>query len=112
MAQVSVSVNGKAYNIACDDGQEAHLERLAAYIDKRVGELVASVGRQIGDQQLLMMASLLVADELSDVYKELNGLRGGNDVAALSEAMEVALCDAMDALADRIERIAERVEAT
>ncbi|MGB1547966.1 MAG: cell division protein ZapA, partial [Alphaproteobacteria bacterium] len=47
MAQVTVEINTREYDIACDNGQEEHLERLATFVDKRVGELIASVG-QIG----------------------------------------------------------------
>ena len=65
MALVTVTINGRDYEIACDDGQEAHLSRLGTYVDKRIGELVAAVG-QVGGARLLVMASLLLADELSD----------------------------------------------
>ena len=70
MALVTVTINGRDYEVACDDGQEAHLSRLGTYVDKRVGELTAAVG-QVGEARLLVMASLLLADELSDAYSEL-----------------------------------------
>jgi cell division protein ZapA len=79
MAQVSVRINGRHYQVACEDGQEAHLQKLAAYIDERVGELVRDVG-QVGDARLLVMSSLLIADELADAYDELEELRGVNTV--------------------------------
>ena len=79
MAQVSVRINGRHYQVACEDGQEAHLQKLAAYIDDRVSELVRDVG-QVGDARLLVMASLLIADELADAYDELEELRGVNTV--------------------------------
>ena len=66
MAQVSVTINDRKYQITCEDGQEAHLTRLGNYVDKRLKELVAAVG-QVGDAQLLVMVSLLVTDELSEV---------------------------------------------
>ena len=110
MAQVTVTVNGRRYPISCDDGQEAHLARLGAYIDKRVGELVAAVG-QVGDAQLLVMVSLLIADELSDAYTELDALKSDDDAATRADA-EDRVADLMDRLAERVERIAERLEAT
>jgi cell division protein ZapA len=79
MAQVSVRINGRHYQVACEDGQEAHLQKLAAYIDERVAELVRDVG-QVGDARLLVMSSLLIADELADAYDELEELRGLNTV--------------------------------
>jgi cell division protein ZapA len=77
MAQVSVRINGRQYQVACEDGQEAHLDKLAAYIDQRVSELVKDVG-QVGDARLLVMSALLIADELADAYDELSELRAVN----------------------------------
>ena len=65
MAQVDVIINDRSYRIACDDGQDGHVTELARYLDGRVQELVSSVG-QVGDARLLVMASLLIADELSE----------------------------------------------
>jgi len=101
MAQVEVTVNGRNYRIACDDGQEDHLIELAGFIDRKVAELVSAVG-QVGDARLLVMASLLIADELSETY------------AALKEGQGAASVEAHDAekanrLAERIERIAARL---
>jgi cell division protein ZapA len=107
MGQVTVSINERRYEIACDDGQEAHLTRLSKYIDKRVAELVASVG-QIGDARLLVMASLLIADELSEVYTELENERSGNQGAPVP----TSAAPAIESLANRLEKIAERLEQT
>lgn len=104
MAQVSVTINGRIYQIACDDGQEANLTRLANYVDKRVGELVAAVG-QVGDDRLLVMASLLVADELSAAATRLDGLDDSNRLRE-----EGSLISNIDTLAERIEHIAQRLE--
>lgn len=110
MAQVAVQINGRGYQIACDDGQEAHLKRLGDYIDNRVQELVAAVG-QVGDARLLVMVSLLIADELSDAYSELKVARDGGGVAARMD-QEESLSLAIENLAERIEHIAESLEAT
>ncbi len=109
MAQVSVSINDRRYQIACEDGQEAHLSRLATYVDKRIGELVASVG-QVGDAQLLVMVSLLIADELSDAYGETETMRAADQGAAARFEAEETLSANMDALADRIENVAVRLK--
>ena len=102
MAQVNVSIHGRNYEVACDEGQEAHLSRLGSYVDKRVNELVAAVG-EVGDARLLVMVALLLADELSDVYAEL-------EVARSSDAGATALLSAEDALSTNIEDLAERIE--
>ena len=62
MPLVNVMVNNRAYTIACDEGEEDHLRQLAGHVDNKVKELLGSVG-QVGDQRLLLMAALLIADE-------------------------------------------------
>lgn len=109
MAQVTVAVNGRKYQIACDDGQEAHLTRLGGYVDKRISELVAAIG-QVGDARLLVMASLLIADELSDAYAELETLRSTDKSASARRDAENALGSRVDKLTLRIEDIAKRLE--
>ena len=108
MAQVDVAINGKSYRIACDDGQEDHLLQLAAFVDQRIQELVASVG-QVGDARLLVMASLLIADELSETFSNLNSVDDNGAVDAAAEAEQV-LAQTTEALAQRIELIAEKLE--
>ncbi len=102
MAQVDISINNRAYRISCDDGQEEHLTRLAAFVDNRVQELVASVG-QVGEERLLVMASLLIADELSESFSRIEAGDSGGDGAFSAGALEAA--------AERIERIAARLTA-
>ena len=104
MAQISVRINGRAYPIVCDDGQEAHLAKLAEFVDKRIEQLAAAVGRS-DDARLLVMASLMVADELLDARTELQTAR-----AEAGESPAMAAAAAEDAVARRIERVAERIE--
>lgn len=111
MAQVAITVNGRNYNVACDEGQEEHLVRLADYVDKRIAELVSAMG-QIGDARLLVMTSLLVADELSDTYAELARAREGTGEAERAAEGAEVLADNVEALAARIEVLAARLEHT
>lgn len=107
MATVMLVVNGRQHQIQCDDGQETRLKRLGQYIDRRVSDLSQTHG-QIGDAKLLLMTSLLVADELSDAYDELKRLR-----AALSEGPrqgELQAAKAVERVAQRVEAIATRLE--
>jgi cell division protein ZapA len=115
MAQVTVTINNRGYQIACDDGQEQHLVKLAGYVDKRVGELTAAMG-QIGDMRLLVMASLLIADELADARKaneqQLKTLEDEKKKKTnLTPEAEEALAQGIETLALRIEEIAARLEA-
>ena len=99
MAQVTVSINGRDYRVVCDDGQEAHVSRLGVYVDKRVG-----------DAGLLVMVSLLLADELSKAYSDLDVAKAANGGATAKLNAEEALGANIENLAKRIENIAERLE--
>ena len=104
MAEVSLEINSRKYQISCDDGQEEHVGRLGNYVDNRVKELVASVG-QVGDANLLVMVSLLIADELSEAYAELEVVSSSEKGAAALMLAEHSLSSQIDNLADRVENI-------
>jgi len=103
MPQVEVTINSRTYQIACDEGQDEHLKRLADYVDKRVQELVSAVG-QVGDARLIVMASLLIADELSETYATLQK-------NSSSKETEEEQKNAIELAAERIEHIAAKLEA-
>lgn len=114
MAQVTVTINGRKYQIACDDGQEEHVAGLAQYIDKRAGELVADVG-QVGDARLMVMVGLLIANELSEAYDKLDKLGAGgetvkSDPVSLQASIDQAVGAEIELLAERLESIAERLK--
>ena len=108
MAQVNITINGRKYQVACDDGQEAHLTRLGDYVDKRLNELVAAVG-QVGDSRLLVMVSLLLADELLDLYSETESLKKNEDGSSSARAEE-DIGALVEKMAERIESIAVGLE--
>lgn len=110
MAQITVTVNGRSYHITCDDGQEAHLVRLGRYMDQRARELTAAIG-QVSESMVLVMTALLIADELSEAYAELEELRAGKGVGASAKReAEEAMVRALDTLTERIESIAAELE--
>ena len=121
MGSVQVTVNGRNYSVACDEGQEAHVARLGTYLDQKVGQLVKAVG-QVGDARLLVMASLMISDELVDTDQALTqlktlvakGRQGQEPLAAPPLAApaphEAVLADALETLAGRIEAIAAELE--
>ena len=74
MGQVTVPVNGRSFTVTCDDGQEPRIRRLAQYVDAKVAEFVSSIG-QVGEARLLLLAALVIADELSDARDELQHQR-------------------------------------
>ena len=104
MAQVTVKINGYAYNIGCQDGEEPHLLAMAEQIEERVSRAKA-LGSQSGEARLLVMAALFMADELHDVRLEMKA--GAN---RRTPAAEKASQDRMKKLAARAEAIAASVE--
>ena len=69
MAQLTLKVNGYAYSVGCDDGQEPHLRAMAEQIESRVAGLKA-MGGQSGEARLLLLTALMMADELHDMALE------------------------------------------
>jgi len=116
MSLVNVTVNERSYAIACDEGQEAHLRELAAHVDAKARELLKSAG-QPGEQRLLLMAALLIADEYFESQAALEKRAG--EVAEASGAHESAVAHiseterdavaALDAAAARVEEVAGRL---
>ncbi len=104
MAQVDVSVNGQSYRIACEDGQEDRLVDLAAMVDEKVIGLVNQIG-QVGSNRLLVMAALIIADELVDLKNEVGSSRELEDNIK-QEDMVLTLQE----ITKRIENIADEVE--
>ncbi|WP_025899228.1 cell division protein ZapA [Sneathiella glossodoripedis] len=107
MASVTVKINGRPYPIICDDGEEDHLLYLSEYVDKKVKELSGMAG-SANEAQLLLMASLLIADDLSQAYETIDELREGKDGAkdapgGLSIDGE-NLAKQLEAIADRLEK--------
>lgn len=119
MAQVSVTINGHQYRMACEDGQENHLLRLAKDLDERIVGLRGKFG-QIGDARLVVMAALTVADDLAEMGKKIRQLE--DEIAALQDARVVsadrmqatqaAIVAAFNSAAERIEGIARKLNQT
>jgi cell division protein ZapA len=107
MAQVSLTVNGRPYAVSCDDGQEARIRRLGEYVDAKVAEFVRSVG-QVGEARLLLLAALVIADELAEANEALHLERGGAHDAAAGAAAATGI----HRLAQRVEALAARLETS
>src|SRR5271168_347243 len=87
MAQVNVTINGRQFRMACEDGQEGHLMELARELDARISGLRAKFG-EIGDTRLTVMAAITVADELSEAGIRIKRLE--EELAALEGARAAA----------------------
>ncbi len=116
MAEVSVTINGRVYRMACDPGQEDHLARLGRELDQRISQLRESFG-EIGDTRLAVMAAIMVADELAEMKRRLRGfeqeiqsLQDSREVAAQrAEQGERAFADILVDTAERIEQLAQNL---
>ncbi len=104
MAQVTIRINGYSYPVGCEDGQERHLEAMADEVDRRVDEIKAAAGT-LGESRLLMLAALMLADELHDRKREFDEVR--RQVARL-EASPVVGADPK--LGRRLGKLARRAE--
>ena len=90
MAQVMVTIDGKAYRMACEEGQEGHLTELAEGFDRYVGPLKTQFG-EIGDLRLTVMAGIMVMDELSEVTRRLKAIE--SEVATLRDGRESVMAE-------------------
>jgi cell division protein ZapA len=119
MNHINVTINGRQYRMACEEGQEARLLRLAESLESRVETLRGKFG-EIGDARLTMMAALTVCDELLDANQRIHGLEEELEklrnvrVAALdrAKATQAAVAGALNAAADRIERTTQVLNRT
>ncbi len=116
MAQVNVSINGRQFRMACEDGQEAHLMSLARELDGRIEGLRAKFG-EIGDTRLTVMAALTIADELGEMglriihlQEELAAAQDAHAATAdRNKSLQAAVAAAMTSAAERIESIAKKL---
>jgi cell division protein ZapA len=117
MAHVSVTISGRHYRMACDDGQEHHMARLAQDLDQRIANLRGTFG-EIGDARLTIMVALMLLDELSEqrqrlhrIETELSGLQHAR-AADLDRAIavEADIGAALASAAERIEKAVRLIE--
>jgi cell division protein ZapA len=117
MSQVNVTINGRQFRMACEDGQEDHVSDLARDLDARIEHLRAKFG-EIGDTRLTVMAALTVADELAEMgqrirrlEQELAALQDARVVAAdRSRTAQAAVAAALAAAAERIENVTRKLD--
>ena len=119
MSHINVTINGRQYRMACEEGQEMRLLRLAESLESRIDSLRGKFG-EIGDARLQVMAALTVCDELMDasnqirsLERELETLRDVRSAAAeRARATQLAVANALSAAAERIERTTQVLNRT
>lgn len=100
MAEVTLHVGGHAYKVACRDGEEDHLRRLAAFVDGKISEARSAVG-DLGEVRQLLLAALLLADEQIDAQSR---------TTAVAPELPSAYAETFESIADRIEALANALE--
>ncbi|HZP77667.1 MAG TPA: cell division protein ZapA [Pseudolabrys sp.] len=119
MGQVNVTINGRQFRMACEDGQEEHLQTLANDLDQRIDMLRKKFG-EIGDARLTVMAAITLADELSEAKRdlrkleeEISGLRDARVLSAdRARTAQTAVAAAFNSAAERIEGITRKLKDT
>jgi cell division protein ZapA len=119
MSHINVTINGRQYRMACEEGQEVRLLKLAESLEARIQDLRGKFG-EIGDARLTVMAALTVCDELLDannrirsLEEELNALRGVRAAAAdRARTTQLAVANALNTAADRIEKTTQILNRT
>ena len=119
MNHINVTINGRQYRMACEEGQEMRLLRLAENLEARVEQLRGRFG-EIGDARLTVMAALTVCDELQDASQRIRALEA--EIATLrdvrvaavdrAKATQAAVANALNAAAERIERTTQVLNRT
>lgn len=113
MPQVTVGIGGRSYRLACNPGEEAHLEQLALTLDRKIQEMRQAFG-EIGDQRLAIMAALTIADDAAELRRRAAAETERADAAEQearearrqAEKIEDAVTDALNEMAARVETFA------
>lgn len=115
MAEVSISINGRIYEISCDAGQESRVVDLASYIDQKLQKIARS-GAAYNDAHLLVLTALVLADELFEAHtpqqtQAVVPVSQETQASGISKDDEKALLGLLEKMTKRIDGIAARVQA-
>lgn len=116
MAQVNLNIHGKAYGVACDDGQEHRVLEVGQVVDAKAGD-IAKAGAASNENHLLFLTALMLADELMDLREEIQHVSNGvqqqaaptqAEAAPIQDEEEILL--AIDHLKQRLDTVSERLQ--
>ena len=104
MAQIELKIGGNAYTVACRDGEEPHLTKIAEIVDGKALDARQALG-SVSEVRQLLFASLLLADELDEARKS-----GGAPATPTPSVPSVAPDAANDEHISLLDDIAARLE--
>lgn len=110
MAEIDVVVNGRSYRIACEDGEEDRLLMLSEHLNRHATELAKTVG-QVGETRLMLMAGLLVADELGEALDRAEEIAEEAAAAHFAQERAERQDETISRAARRIEELAGRIKS-
>ena len=118
MPVITVSINGRGYQMSCGEGQESHLRGVAAQVNERATQL-SSANPNIDEPRLLAMTAILLADDmqaqraqLNDVTRRLEADQISGATTSLGTAAQDddALADVLDGVSDRLEALVAQID--
>lgn len=122
MKNIEITINGHNYTLACDDGQESHVEQLAEEVSMRAVQLAEGM-EGAGETMVLVMTCLMLADELYESRQEAGalhehlammkaaGLEMPANTAEDANHAQSMLAHAMNEIADHLDHMAEALNA-
>lgn len=109
MSEVNITINGRNFGISCEDGQEQRVLDLSNYVDTRLKN-IAKAGAATNESHLLVLTSLLLADEVFDLRQDVGNINQNLESVQANQNDEAAVAHAIEDLATRIDRIASRIQ--
>lgn len=109
MAQINLTINGRSFGMQCDDGQEQRVRDLGNYVDSKIRS-VAAAGGTSNENHLLILTSLMLADEIHELRDNLSALGHHVETKEQLDRQEAMVAEAIDTLAERIDVIANRIQ--
>lgn len=109
MAQVDITIHGRSYGISCQDGQEQRVIDLGHYVDARIKD-IAKAGGAMSESHLLVLTTLMLADEVFDLRDNLGDLSDQVRRDEANQNEEAVMVDVIEGLAGRIDTVAKRIQ--
>ena len=105
MANVSIKFNNKEFLLACEDGQEEHLEELLIQINKKFNNLKYDLGN-LGENKLLLITAVKIMDEYYETKKKVDQKKEElNDLSKKFKELKSLIYDYRDTKESEIKKL-------